>query len=56
VENYTLYGRMKVVIRKAMEDSAVMADGAEPPAVQHRYPTRRKGPIEGKWDLALVGH
>lgn len=61
-EDLSLYGRMRDVLERAMRDPFVKADWPEEngedgeQTVEHRYPTRRKGPIEGTCDPALEGH
>jgi hypothetical protein len=47
----SLYGDMKDVLERAME--SLIAEEADGEVGQHRYPTRRKGPIEG---TSLEGH
>ena len=53
---------MRDVLERAMRDPSVKADWpeengeVEQQTVEHRYQTRRKGPIEGICDPALEGY
>jgi hypothetical protein len=61
-QDISLYDRMRAVLEQAMRDPKVKAGWPEETGeieqqtVEHRYPTRRKGPIEGTSGPALEGH